>query len=158
MASFHEQELEELIASASKKISAGEDATAQLDEADELVAQLRIDARGKEAKKALAARETTIRDLRNRAALFDGATRPPPSSARNRVDDTLARAQESNRRVEATQELITEIEETGNDIITELGRNRETIQKIDGHVKDTNVELDKADKKVTKMSKWWNRW
>ncbi|KAJ8605348.1 hypothetical protein CTAYLR_002413 [Chrysophaeum taylorii] len=156
MASFHAEELEEVLKSASAKIEAGEDASTQLDEADELVAQLRIDARGKEAKQQLREREARIRELRSKS-LFSGA-KPASSSAKGRLMSTTERAKESNRRIENTQSLVDEIEDTGNDIIGELQRNRETMKRIDGHVKETKGELEKADKIVTRMGKWWSRW
>lgn len=154
--SFHAQELQALLKVANERIAAGEDASDQLDEADELIAQLRIDARGKEAKKELADQEAKIRELRNRAKLFSGSTvqSDATQAGRQRLIDTHTRAEDANRRLQKTHEIINEIEETGNDIMNELGRNKETLHRIDGNVKDTKGELDKAGKIVTKMSKW----
>lgn len=154
--SFHAQELQALLKTANERITAGEDASAQLDEADELIAQLRIDARGKEAKKELADQEAKIRELRNRAKLFSGSTNQSEATqaGRQRLIDTQARAEDASRRLEKTHEIINEIEETGNDIMNELSRNKETLHRIDGNVKDTKGELDKAGNMVTRMSKW----
>lgn len=159
MASFHEQELQEVLHTAQAKIEAGEDASEQLDEADELVAQLKIDARSKEAKTQLAAHVARIKDLRDRGQLFKGASANPVEPVgRTRMVAAAAKAEESSRRIEKTQELIDEIEETGNDIMGELQRNRETMDKINGHMKETKGNLDRADKKITRMGKWWSRW
>lgn len=159
MASLHEEELAEVVQTAQAKIEAGEDASAQLDEADELVAQMKIDARSKEAKKQLAAHVAHIKDLRDRGQLFKGAAANPVEPVgRTRMAASTAKVEESSRRIEKTQELIDDIEETGNDIIGELQRNRETMDKINGHMKETKANLDRADKKITKMGKWWSRW
>lgn len=143
---MYEPELVDVLRKARAKVDAGEDAGDLLGEADELIAQLRIDARSKEAKKSVASYADQVQDLRNRGSLL-----PQPTLK----TDARSRLLESSRRLDDTRELINEIEETGNDIITELERNRDTIQKIDSSVKDTRSDLDKADKTVTKMSKWY---
>mmetsp|Transcript_28234 Transcript_28234/g.91010 ORF Transcript_28234/g.91010 Transcript_28234/m.91010 type:complete len:163 (+) Transcript_28234:188-676(+) len=160
----YEQELEETIREAMGKIEAGEDAKALLAEAQELVDQLKIEARSKEAKKKVAAQEARVKELRDRTSLFGGAKKGSSASGatstadRQRLSDARERASTSTAQIQQTKELLDEIEDTGADIITELHRNRETIEKINGHVKETKGELDKADKMVTRMGKWWSRW
>ncbi|MEM7518962.1 MAG: hypothetical protein AAF368_18820 [Planctomycetota bacterium] len=158
----YEAELESTLREAQAKVEAGEEAGALLDEAQELVDQLKIEARTKDAKKAVAMHEARVKELRERGSLFGAAkkdaARAGSSVGKQRLTDAKERARQSSSQIEKTKEMLDEIEDTGADIITELHRNRETIDKINGHVKETKGELDKADKMVTRMSKWWSRW
>ena len=157
------EELEKTLREAASKVEAGEDVKALLEEAQELLDQLKIEARTKAEKGRVSAQEARVAELRSRAALFGGSKGKGimvagSSQERQRLASARDRAQESSSRIQQTKEILDEIEDTGADIITELHRNRETIEKINGSVKETKGELDKADKMVTKMSKWWSRW
>lgn len=158
MASFHAGELEEVLAAAMALVEKGLSADAQLEEADELIAQMRIDARGKEAKAALNAHAQRVASLRDRAALFGGAPRAASRSSETRIRATQKTLSQSSKTIEATHQLLEEMEETGTDILGELARNKEAIHNISGNINETKAELEKADKKVTSMGKWWSRW
>ena len=152
----YEQELEATVREAAEKIERGEDAKQLLEEAQELVDQLKIEARSKEEKRKVAMHQERLKELKARGSLFGGAKKSSGSSAtsgkdRQRLTDARERARGSSQQIEKTKEMLDEIEDTGADIITELHRNRETIEKINGHVKETKGELDKADKMVTRM-------
>ena len=160
MANFVEQELEEVLAAARAEASSGGDPAAKLGEADELIAQLRIDARGGAAKAALAAKAEEVAALRNRGALLGGAASAAPSAAaaRARLDGARNKTEEATLRIDTTRELVEEIQQTGEDILEELGRNKETIGNINGHLASTKADLKRSEKITTRMSKWWNRW
>jgi len=159
MANFVEQELDEVLAAARALAGGGGDASAKCDEAEELIAQLKIDARGKEAKAALAAKAAEVVALRDRGALLGGAAASSSAPAgRQRLGAAKNKTEESSLRIDATRELVEEIEQTGVDILDELNRNKETMGNINGHLASTKADLSRSEKITTRMGKWWNRW
>ena len=164
MADFLETELGETIAAARELVNAGDGAGAEtkLSECDDLLAQLRIDARTslrrKELEARLRAQAAEVEALRGRGNLFKGAAPAPAAAGRDRLARAQARTEESSARVDATRALVEDMEETGRDILDELGRNKETIASINGNISTTKGDLQQAEKITTRMSKWWNRW
>mmetsp|Transcript_3077 Transcript_3077/g.4287 ORF Transcript_3077/g.4287 Transcript_3077/m.4287 type:complete len:159 (+) Transcript_3077:79-555(+) len=153
-------ELEETLKKIQVKIDKNEDAKDLFAEADEILEQLKIEARGKSEKDQVKNFEERLHILKNRALLFDGNTQSKNDTAagRQRVVSAKDRALQSGERIQQTQQIINDIEETGADIMSELQRNKETLENINGNVKETKGNLDKADKMVTRMGKWWSRW
>lgn len=163
MCDFIETELDETLAAARALVDSGGDATTKLEEADELIEQLQIDARGAgPRRKALEAKLKTCREevaaLRDRGNLLGAAAVPAASTGRARLERVQDKTEQQNVQIERTQQIIEEIEDTGKDILDELGRNKETIQSINGNISSTKGDLQRAEKITTKMSKWWNRW
>ena len=164
MADFLSVELDEVMAAARALSEQGKDATEKFDEADDLIQQLKIDARGagprrKELEAGLKVKAEEIQSMRDRDNLMSGAQpSATAASGRARLAGVKNMQEESNLRIETTQQLIEEIEETGADILEELGRNKETINNINGHISQTKGDLKTAEKITTRMGKWWNRW
>ena len=90
--------------------------------------------------------------------MLGGAAAATPATGRDRLAAVQEKTDASSRRIEATQQMIEEIEETGVAILDELGKNKETMVKINGNISSTKGDLKKADTIATRMGKWWNRW
>mmetsp|Transcript_8958 Transcript_8958/g.26878 ORF Transcript_8958/g.26878 Transcript_8958/m.26878 type:complete len:163 (+) Transcript_8958:154-642(+) len=162
MCDFIETELDETLVAARALVEAGGDAAAKLDEADELIQQLQIDARGagprrKELEAKLKVARSESDALRARGALLTGA-KERVAAGPNRLEGVRAKQEQQNETIETTRRVIEEIEETGKDIIDELGRNKETMVHINQNISSTKGDLKKAEKITTRMGKWWSRW
>lgn len=138
--------------------------------ANDLSKQLDVEARsaGGGARASLAARQaplkTRLRDARarytasreeiDREAVL-GVRNPLNASAgsRGRLTDANQRLRQQNDLVRGALEIAHETEQTAIDITSELGRNRETIQSIRGHVSDTSGSLGTARALIASMQK-----
>ena len=54
--------------------------------------------------------------------------------------------------------MVADIEETGEEIISELAANREKIESTQAKVNEANANMDRADSITRRMGKWWSRW
>jgi len=70
-----------------------------------------------------------------------------------RVQRTNDRARQQTRVIRGALEIARETEQVAIDISDELGRNRETIQSIRGHVADTSYTLGAARTLIANMQK-----
>lgn len=140
-----------------------------LEAASDLSKQLDVEARsGGDARAALSERQAPLKArLRTARARFTeareeidrenvlGVRNPLNASAqsRGRLVGANDRLQQQNDLVRGALEIAHETEQTAIDITQELGRNRETIQSIRGHVADTSGSLGAARNLIASMQK-----
>ena len=83
---------------------------------------------------------------------------PVDTSDRGRMQATTDRLEEQQTKLSRARDLVADIEETGEEIVSELAANREKIEATQAKVDEANQNMDKANTITGRMGKWFNRW
>eukprot|EP00618_Florenciella_parvula_P024542 CAMPEP_0119484446 /NCGR_PEP_ID=MMETSP1344-20130328/11456_1 /TAXON_ID=236787 /ORGANISM="Florenciella parvula, Strain CCMP2471" /LENGTH=384 /DNA_ID=CAMNT_0007519027 /DNA_START=34 /DNA_END=1189 /DNA_ORIENTATION=- len=81
---------------------------------------------------------------------------PVDTSDRGRMQATTDRLEEQQTKLSRARDLVADIEETGEEIVSELAANREKIEATQAKVDEANQNMDKANTITGRMGKWFN--
>lgn len=132
-----------------------EDSSALVQEAEDILDQLKIsalslqdkDRKGEVQSKVILYR-MKLDDLKRSALLGDDDGLDVPMGS-------VQRSQQSLEVLQASHRQLLETEEVGNGIIQNLDQQKETILHTQGNLQEINSEANHSNKLLTKMSKWW---
>mmetsp|Transcript_17724 Transcript_17724/g.32296 ORF Transcript_17724/g.32296 Transcript_17724/m.32296 type:complete len:175 (-) Transcript_17724:43-567(-) len=163
----YETELKEMLEKAQ-----GAGAADIIAECQDLLAQMKLEMRTmpKDERTAAAAAiqgyEKQVQDAESALLLGGGngggagaaEEAPVDTSDRGRMQATTNRLEEQQGKLSRARDLVADIEETGEEIISELAANREKIEATQAKVNEANQNMDKANTITGRMGKWFNRW
>jgi len=153
LADGYVQDLDELMAEY-KNGTAGKDKQEVIEEAKEIIAQLRVEiynvkdpTKKQEIQNKMKQYEREIEA--SKKSLLMGDYKPKSStSAEERETKSL-------QTLEAARKQLEESETLGNDTVKNLAEQRETIERSRNNNKKAQDGLNTSNKLLTRMSKWW---
>jgi hypothetical protein len=159
-------EFNELIASAKAKIENGEDASLDLSAAKAALKSLQMEMRKlppsekKMAKDDCLVCKKQLQSLERKALMGTGIKKAGSDSGETKeLKANMSAATEKSRRskeaLEQANRTLLETQQTAQDTIEELGRNRETIERNIDRAKHTNAQMTTAESITYKMKHWW---
>lgn len=88
-----------------------------------------------------------------RSKLMSGEDGAHSEDQRSRLLENNERLERTNRRLDEGYKVCIETEEIGEEILTNLGRDRETMTKTRDRLRNTNADLTKSSRILTTMMK-----
>jgi len=135
-----------------------EELESALEEAEQLLAQMKLDLHSVTNKTKKDDYIIKMQSYQRLIAKHRKTVLTTSSSSMNGTRAPISATEKNQQSLEVLQKAraqLAETEETGINVLSNLAKQKETIQRTRGNLDTTNSQLSYSNKLVTKMGKWW---